>query len=129
MNKFLLIGLLTLPLTAMAENTGRTHINKAKIQQLMQQGQQVQACMANIDPKLMDEFKRKAKETDAEIKALCTAGKRDAAEARTKKFSDEIAQSKVMQETQKCTASMMADLGVEGRAQTDDQKASHVCDR
>ena len=113
----------------MAENTGRTHINKAKIQQLMQQAQQAQACMANIDQKLMDEFKRKAKETDAEIKALCAAGKRNAAEARAKKFSDEMAQSKVMQETQKCTASMMADLPTIAQPQDSNIKAGHICDR
>lgn len=130
MNKLIIVaGLLILSLPVMAQPPGSTHINKAQIQHLMEQAKQVQACMAGIDQKLMDEFKRKAKQTDTEIKALCATGKRSAAEARAKKFSDEIAKSEVMRQTQKCTAGMMADLPTLAQSQSSAEQAGHICDR
>lgn len=130
--KSLIAAAFIISLPAIAQNTGRTHLDKAQLQQLMQQAKQVQSCIANIDQKLMEEFKRKTKETDEEIKALCAAGKRSAAATRAKKFSEEMANSKVMRETQKCSASMLKSLP--SFADPKDhgggiQKSGHICDR
>lgn len=129
--KRLALAMMIIPFAASAQ-TGGMHIDQAKLQELMQGAKRAQACMANIDQKAMDEFKRKTSETEAEIKALCAAGKRDAAMARAMKFKDEAAQSQVMQQTRKCTeemAGMMPNQSSTIQPRDNSGTPRHICDK
>ena len=130
MNKPLLISLLIIPFTASAQNMGG--MTEAQMQQLMQQAQTMQNCMANIDQTEMEAFQQKAEAMDAEVKALCAAGKRDAAMARAMDFGKDTAQSSIMQDMKKCgegMKNMLPNLPKTARP-TDDTsgKPRHICD-
>lgn len=130
MNKPFLISLLIIPFTASAQNMGG--MTEAQMQQLMQQAQTMQNCMANIDQTEMKAFQQKAEAMDAEVKALCAAGKRDAAMARAMAFGKETAQSTIMQDMKKCgegMKNMLPNLPKTARP-TDDTsgKPRHICD-
>lgn len=104
MKKHLLISVLLIPVTASAQNMGG--MTEAQMQQLMQQAQTMQNCMANIDQAEWQAFQQKAEAMDAEVKALCAAGKRDAAMARAMAFGKDTAQSSIMQDMKKCGEGM-----------------------
>ena len=130
MNRPLLISLLLMPITASAQNMGG--MTEAQMQQLMQQAQSMQNCMTNIDQTEMEAFQQKAEAMDAEVKALCAAGKRDAAMARAMAFGKETAQSSIMQDMKKCgegMKNMLPNLPKTAHP-TDDTsgKPRHICD-
>lgn len=131
MNKYLLTGLILLPLTASAQNMGGMPMTEAQMQQMMQQAQSMQNCMANIDQTEMEAFQQKAEAMDAEVKALCAAGKRDAAMARAMAFGKETAQSNIMKDMKKCgegMKNMMPMLPKTAQTTNASDKPSHVCD-
>lgn len=131
MFKILLSSLLFLPFAAMAQNTGGMQMNEAQMQQMMQQMQGMQNCMANIDPAELEAFQQQAEEMDAEVKALCAAGKRDAAMARAMAFGKETARSNVMQDMKKCGEGMqgiMQNLPKTAQPNDDEGKTRHICD-
>ena len=131
MNKFLIISLFTLPISASAQNFGGMQMNEAQMQQMMQQAQQMQECMANIDQAELEAFQQKAEEMDAEVKALCAAGKRDAAMARAMAFGKESMNNKVMQDMQKCgegMKNMMPNLPRTAQPHDDRTEPRHICD-
>ena len=55
------------------------NLNPEQMQQLMQQAQQMQACMSRIDQEAMQAMAQKAQAMESEIKSLCQAGKRSEA--------------------------------------------------
>jgi cytochrome c556 len=131
MLKILLSSLLCLPLVASAQNAGGMQIDKAKMQQMMQQMQGMQDCMANIDPVELETFQKQAKEMDAEVKALCASGKRDEAMSRAMVFGKKVASSKVMQDMKKCgegMKNMMQNLPKVAQSQDENGTPRHICD-
>jgi hypothetical protein len=125
------LSLLILPLTVSAQNPGRIPASQAQIQQMMQQMQGMQSCMANIDQAEMQAFQQKAEAIDAEIKALCAAGKRDSAMARAMAFGKDAAQSNLMQHMKACGEGMqnlMPHLPKSAQSDANDDKTMHVCD-
>jgi len=132
MNKFMLISLLTLPIAASAQNFGGMQMDQAQMQQMMQQAQQMQQCMANIDQAELETFQQKAEEMDVEVKALCAAGKRDAAMARVMAFGKESMNSKVMQDMKKCgegMINMMPNLPRTAQPHDEGAEPRHICDQ
>jgi hypothetical protein len=131
MKKTVFAGLLCLSTTVAAQNFGGMNMNPEQMQQMMQQMQGMQDCMAGIDQHELDAFQQKAEAMDAEVKALCAAGKRDAAMARAMAFGKESAHSKVMQDMTKCgegMQGMMANLPRSAQPQTENTAPRHVCD-
>ena len=132
MKKTVLASLLFLPAAVSAQNFGGMNMNPEQMQQMMQQMQSMQNCMANIDQAELDAFQQKAEAMDSEVKALCAAGKRDAAMARAMAFGKETVSSKVMQDMKKCGEgfkNMMPNLPKTLRdSTTDDSKPRHICD-
>lgn len=130
MNKQLLISLLLIPFAVPAQNMGGMP-TEAQMQQLMQQAQTMQNCMANIDEAEMAAFQQKAEAMDAEVKALCATGKRYAAMARAMAFGKETAQSSIMQDMKKCgegMKNMLPMLPKTAQAPVEDGKPRHICD-
>lgn len=132
MKKLLTCSLLALPIAVSAQNFGGMQMNEAQMQQLMQQAEQMQNCMANIDEAELEAFQQKANAMDAEVKALCAAGKRDAAMARAMEFGKDAAHSKVMQDMKKCgegMKNMMPNLPRTAQPQDENgDTPKHICD-
>ncbi len=131
MNKLLVGSLLVFPIAVCAQNFGGMPMDETQMQQMMQQAQQMQECMANIDQAELDAFQQKAEEMDAEVKALCAAGKRDAAMARAMAFGKETAHSQVMQDMQKCgegMRNMTPNLPRTAQPHEDGGQSRHICD-
>ncbi len=129
MNKHILISVLLIPITASAQNMGG--MTEAQMQQLMQQAQTMQNCMANIDQAELETFQQKAQAMDAEVKTLCSAGKRDAAMARAMAFGKETAQSNIMQDMKKCgegMKNMLPNLPKTAQPTDTSGKPRHICD-
>jgi hypothetical protein len=128
MKKSIGFGLLLLPLVAGAQNYGG--MDEAAMQKMMQQAQGMQTCMENIDEAEMEAFQQRAEQMDADVKALCAAGKRDAANARAMSFGREAASSKVMQQMKKCGEGMkpMLPKTATTAAEHSDAPARHICD-
>ncbi|MCQ8104608.1 hypothetical protein NP590_10870 [Methylomonas sp. SURF-2] len=128
MKKPFVFCLLFLPVGATAQNMP---MSEAQMQQLMQQAQTMQNCMANIDEAEMEAFQQKAEAMDAEVKALCAEGKRDAAMARAMAFGKETAQSSIMRDMKKCGEGMknlMPNLPKTAQTPEDGGKPRHICD-
>ncbi|MDD1620494.1 MAG: hypothetical protein LUQ11_03350 [Methylococcaceae bacterium] len=128
MKKTIGFGLLILPLIASAQNYGG--MDEAAMQKMMEQAQGMQTCMENIDQAEMEAFQQRAEQMDADVKALCAAGKRDAANARAVSFGREAASSKVMQQMKKCGEGMQQMLPKTATTATEHSGASarHICD-
>lgn len=128
MFKFLLFSLLFISFAASAQNPGSLQMNEAQMQQMMKK---MQDCMTNIDQAELKAFQQKAEKMNTEIKALCTAGKRDAAMAQAMAFGKEVAGSKVMQDMKKCgegMQAMMHDLPKIAQPHEDGVTQRHICD-
>lgn len=123
--------LLLISLTSSAQNPGGMQMDEAQMQQMMQQAQKMQDCMANIDQAEMDAFQKQAEEMNSEVEALCAAGKRDAAMARAMAFGKETAQNKAMQQMKKCgegMKNMMPNMPKVAQPHDDEDKPRHICD-
>jgi hypothetical protein len=127
----LIWSLLALPCVVFAQNPGRMAVDPTQMQQMMQQMQGMQDCMANIDQTEMQAFQQKAEEMDAEVKALCADGKRDAAMARAMAFGKDTVHSNLMQQMKACgegMQQMMPKLPKSIHSEDADNKPTHICD-
>lgn len=130
MYKLLTTAMLLIPFCSLAQNG--MPMDDAQMQQMMQQAESMQNCMANIDEAEMQSFQQKAEAMDIEVKTLCAAGKRDAAMARAMAFGKEAAQSKIMQEMKNCgegMKNMMPTLPKTAQAHDDSHAPKHICDK
>ncbi|MFN2309340.1 MAG: hypothetical protein ABR553_06330 [Gammaproteobacteria bacterium] len=104
----------------------------ADSQRMLQGMQAMQDCMARIDLAAMQRLGEEGRQVEAEVKALCAAGQRDAAQTQAITFGMKIAQDSSMKTLAECGKQMQgmlppmnqtpyADLGEGG---TD----RHVCD-
>ena len=106
-------------------------MTEEQMQQMMENAQKMQECMANIDQSAMDKLTARSEKMQVEIEALCTAGKREAAQDKAMKYGKEMANSKVMREMKKC-----GEMGQQMRQQMpmmpgtegDSSGSGHVCD-
>lgn len=106
-------------------------MSEEQMRQMMQNAQKMQKCFANIDQSAMEAMAARGKKLEAEVKALCSAGKRDQAQSKAMAYGKEISSSKEMQAMKKCGAmagQMMKNspwgVGEDGR----NSKGGHICD-
>lgn len=104
-----------------------------QMQQIMMQAQEAQKCFSKIDKSQMDELQAKSKKMQADIEALCAAGKRDKAMSTALKYSKQINNDPNMKEMRKCSEKMqgmMANMPQPYMPPTVDEqeKAGHICD-
>jgi len=122
-----LVFILLLPISALAGGG----MSQDQIQKMMQQALGLQECMQNIDQTEMQAYEQRARQMEAETKALCASGKRDEAMKKAISFGQEVSNSKAMQELAKCGEGMKGVLpNVITAAQDDepDNKPRHLCD-
>ncbi|MEA1889659.1 MAG: hypothetical protein U9N50_07775 [Pseudomonadota bacterium] len=101
--------------------------------EMMQQIQEMAACMATIDQNEIKGLENESKKFETEVKALCKSGKRDEAQEKAIEFSKKVLKSPAMVTMRKCTENvsgamkgMMPDMSAEKIAK--DYSDKHVCD-
>jgi hypothetical protein len=122
---------LLLPAFAVAQGNGAPQMSQEQMQQMMQQMQGMQTCMQNIDQAALQALQQKGEQLNAEIKALCAAGQRDAAMAKAMAFGKETASDPVMKQMAQCGEGMKDMMPkLPGVTHTPDKngKPRHICD-
>ncbi len=103
--------------------------SEAQMQQMMQQAQAMQDCMANVDPRAMEALQADGEKMETELRALCAAGKRDEAQRRAVELGRKMAGSPALKEMAKCgdlAKGMLPPMAA--RAAGEGAGAGHVCD-
>jgi hypothetical protein len=106
-------------------------MTEEQMEQMMRSAEKMQECFAKMDQSAMQSLNAKGEKIQAEIKALCVAGKRDQAQNKAMEYGKEIANSKEMQEMKKCTemaGDMMQHMPMSPGADGDFSGMGHVCD-
>ena len=99
MRKIIWLLVLT-PMMALAQtNSGVSH----DMQKMMEQAMKAQACMQGIDTSQIEDMEAQGKKMEAEIKALCDAGKRDEAQETAIAYSRELMEEPVMEKVRECS--------------------------
>jgi|GEM_PF-6043986 len=103
------------------------------MQEMMQKMEEMQRCMAQIDEVELKQLEQRSYQFEADVKSLCSADQRSAAQAKAVAFSREIKSSKALQKLQECAAGMqqtMAQMPFMQQllGQTTDYASRHVCD-
>lgn len=123
--------LFAMPLAAFAQ-VPQNMMDPAKMQQMMQQMQTMQACMQNIDPSEMRAMEQRGRALEKELKMLCARGERDAAQDAAMRYAMETAKNPALQEMKKCGEQMMQympKLPYQDMASDDNgEHSGHVCD-
>jgi len=104
-------------------------LNQIPLQQLMQQAQQMQACMSRVDQQALMAWSEKAQVVTAELKMLCKAGHRDKALNVAIDFGRAMAKDenfKIAQECGEMARGMMPDMKFP--TSKEEVKERHVCD-
>lgn len=109
---------------------GGGRMTEEQMQQMMENAQKMQECMASIDQSAMNRLQEKGRKMQAEIKALCAAGKRKEAEKAAIAHGKEVSASKEMKEMQKCgeMAKGMTQQMPMVQEQLRAEKGRHICD-
>ncbi|MBT2991222.1 MAG: hypothetical protein KME65_19855 [Candidatus Thiodiazotropha sp. (ex Ctena orbiculata)] len=108
-------------------------MSEQQMQQMMLNAQKAQACFSEFDKSTFDELEAKGKKMEADIKALCAAGKRDEAMSTAMKYSKQMHNDPKMKEIRKCGEMMegaMAGMPQPYMPPTDEEqeKDGHICD-
>lgn len=107
-----------------------TGMSPEQMQQMMKQAEAAQACMEKVDQSKLEALEVKGKKMQAEIKALCKAGKRDKAMSTAMEYSMEMKNDPALKEMSKC-GEMMQGIMPKPYSPVEtgpDGKPSHVCD-
>ena len=120
--------LVLLPAVAIAQQP--QSMNDVDVQKMMQQAQELQACMEKVDQAALQKFQQRAMEVNDEIRALCEAGKRSRAQKLAMDFGKESEKNKAVQEMKKCgeLAKGMIPPDMPQANEDIDYSNQHVCD-
>lgn len=120
--------LVLLPVSALAQQP--QSMNDVDVQKMMQQAQELQACMQKVDQTELQKFQQRAMEVNDDIKALCEAGKRSEAQKMAMDFGKESEKNAAVQEMKKCgeLAKGMIPQNMPQANEEIDYSKEHVCD-
>ena len=103
-----------------------------QLQQLQQQALEMQRCYAEVDQTELERLQRDGEAAGAEIRALCDAGRRDAAQARALALGQVLAADPAVAALGACSrllGDMIPGLAAAATASAADESApAHVCD-
>ena len=94
------ILLLLMPMVVVAQNY--QGMNGADIQKMMEQIQEVQACMENIDKKQFNALEKRQHQFNKEVQSLCIKGKRGEAQRKAVLFSNKMARNPIVKAVGRC---------------------------
>lgn len=107
-----------------------TAMSEGQMQMMMEQAAKMQTCMAGIDQARLQTMGAESEAVMSEIKGLCAAGQRDAAQDHAMDFGQRVAASAEMKKLADCSAGMRGMLPSMARlAQTMPDNNTHVCDQ
>lgn len=110
-------------------HTQQPNISQEQMQQMMQQAQQMQTCMANIDQQALMALGQKAQAMESEIKSLCQANKRSEAQSTAIKFGLSISQDENIKLARECGEMAQGMLPkMDFPTSEKDFEARHICD-
>jgi cytochrome c556 len=130
MEKLLIALLLILPALASAQNF--QNMSEADMQNMMQQAEKMQACMAGIDQSDLEKFEQRANQMQARVDTLCASGKRDEAQKEGIAFAREVSSNESMKKMQTCGKMMegtmpgMPTILQDAPGESENQ---HICDQ
>jgi len=104
-------------------------LNQQQMQQLMQQAQQMQACMSQIDQQALMAWSEKAQAVNTEIKSLCKTGQQDKALDVAIDFGRTMAKDenlKIARECGEMARGMIPDM--QYPTSKEEAKERHICD-
>lgn len=101
----------------------------ADLQQLQQRALEMQACVGKIDQSELGRLRSESEAVETDIRALCGAGRRDAAQARAVEFGQRVAATPELAELARCTSMMGGMLPpITAAAVEEAADREHVCD-
>ena len=126
---------LLLPVTALAQNypgMGGGSMSQADMQNMMQKAQEMQLCMQGVDQSKIQEVEQQAHKVEAEVKSLCSSGKRDDAQQQAMAFAQELMSNPDIQKIVECgkkMSGMLPKLPYMDQADGSGDSVQHVCDQ
>jgi hypothetical protein len=122
------VGMLLAAVPVIAQDWGS--LDQDKINQMMQQGQAVQACMAEIDQSELERVQAEGEAMLNEIRSMCSAGKRGEAQSQAIVYGKEMVDEPVVKELQACVglAGMSIPAATWSQLEDTDKAPAHVCD-
>lgn len=107
-------------------------MSDADMQKMMQGMNAMQECMSKVDMTAMERIGEEGKRMEAEINALCKAGKRDEAQDKAMAFGMKIAKDPDMQAMGECSKKMQGMMPQMAQSPyadlAEDDANRHVCD-
>ena len=103
-------------------------MSQADMQQMMQQAENMEACMANIDQAALTSLSEKYRMMEQEVKNLCRTNKRDEAQTRAIELGREIAANDEIKTLRQCGEMMKGMLPIMGMPTVEEMKKRHICD-
>lgn len=127
MKKIFVMLLLFIPMPVLAQNY--QGMGEGNMEMMMQNMEKMQECMDNVDEAEMEKIQQRAEEMDAEIRSLCQAGKRQAAQSKAVAFGKEMSKNPSVKHMQKCSKMMEGFMPQNPYMDPDrDYSKQHVCD-
>ncbi len=130
-----LLALILAPLPAAAQTYPGMNMNQQDMQKMMLQAQKAQACMEKVDKAALEALQQESQRFEAEIRALCEAGKRDQAQEKALAYGRKMTTSPVVVEMKKCAAMMQGMMnnifpGMDTMFMDEDpaRSSGHICD-
>ncbi len=106
-------------------------MDPAKMQEMQKAMMEMQTCMQKINKSDIEKLRTRGEAMRQEIKSLCKAGKRSAAQSKALAYSKEIMNSREMVQMQKCSEkihSMMPNSANIDKYDASKFKNRNVCD-
>ncbi len=105
--KIAIFILLTASSTLFAQNPPK--FDPQQMQEMMLKAQEMQSCMKNIDQSVLKDLEQKGKALRSEVKNLCTAGEKSAAQSKARAFAKQALGNPALKDLKKC-AEIMKDI-------------------
>ena len=105
-------------------------MSDADIGKMMEGMQAMHECMAKLDQAALEQFGKEGEQMNAEVKALCTEGKRDEAQAKAMEYGKKVADDPTMKAMAECGRQMQNAMPqMQSSAPTPEELQNrHVCD-
>jgi len=125
----MLLAVLTLLVASTAIAQPPPGMSDGDMQGMQQQMQKMQECMKDADQTELQKVEKRSVAFRKEISALCSAGKRSAAQEKNMSFAKEIAEIPAMKIVQKCTMMMVSEMqNTTSSDSINEFDDIHVCD-
>ena len=105
--------------------------NQDDMGKMMQALQEMQQCMAKVDQEELSKVGQESEKMEANIRALCTQGKRDQAQSEAIKFGKKMMKNPTLIQMKVCAEKakgFVPEGTIDGMDGAFDTSGSHVCD-